>query len=538
MNENFSDNRISVGISSQISLAVNGDNIFRDLQERVMKWAFDPERNLRGIPDDAWAGKSFEIDAENSERAAAIALESPKYWAFRMSERLKDTNRIWTTEIGIAEKKAGEAIFGCRLICSQRGAWSKPPRSIPRFVRSIAFTKEAYLDGRRTSPDPWFVDNQNDVDELVDFLLNPRRRSPVVVFALPEDSDDPGQTIIPVQEFIRPTVGYIHTVVISSDASYALTEALGATFSVYRQAIRTYWPGFNPDDDVWSDHPLASAERIAQWESEDDETFLDFLVQQSLRLTRRRDDLEREQPPFSQIKLLSAELARNAARKEGKSDAELLAFADEQINAAKEEAKTSLNMVIAAEEERDGVFEELRQIKANYRALQVRLDTLQEKIRDQGGQDESSPTNYDEVREWGERNLSGAVVLHDRAIKELRACDFQDTDLVYKTLKMMRDFYVPMRRVGGSDLVKKYQQKLAELGLEDTKCFAQKNKARNFGGIYFVRYQGQERELEWHLKGPNSRDGRRGFRLYYFWDADTSYAVVGSLPGHLKNDLT
>jgi hypothetical protein len=535
MNEVILDNRISVGISSQVSLVVKGDNVFRDLQERVMKWAFAPDRNLRGIPEAAWAGKSFEIEAENSERAAAIAIEEPKYWAFRLSERLKDTNRIWTTEIGIAEKGDGQVIFGSRLICSQRGIWSKPPRSIPRFVRSIAFKKEAYLDGRRTSADPWFVNDQADVNELVRLLLDQSRRSPVVVFSLPEDCDDREQTIIPVRDFIRPTVGYVHTAIISSEASYALTEALGPTFSVYRQAIRTYWSGFNPDEDIWSDHPLASAERVAQWGSEDDETFLDFLIQQSLRLTRRRDVLEREHPPFSQIKLLAAEIARNAAREEGKSDADLLALADEQINAAKEETKTSLNMAIAAEEERDNALEELRQFKANYRALQSRMNN---KTRNQGEQEEPNPTNYDDVREWAERNLSGTVELHDRAIKELQVCDFQNTDLVYDTLKMMRDFYVPMRSVGGTELLKEYKKKIAELGLEDTKCFAQKNKAKNFGGAYFIRYQGQERELEWHLKGPNSRDGRHGFRLYYFWDADTSRVVVGSLPGHLKNDLT
>ena len=82
------ENRIFVQVSSQVSLDVRGENAFRGLQERILKWAFDPKRNLRGIPEGAWEGKSFEIDADNSERAEAIALKDPNYWAFRLRERL------------------------------------------------------------------------------------------------------------------------------------------------------------------------------------------------------------------------------------------------------------------------------------------------------------------------------------------------------------------------------------------------------------------------------------------------------------------
>src|SRR5258707_10336809 len=53
-----------------------------------------------------------------------------------------------------------------------------------------------------------------------------------------------------------------------------------------------------------------------------------------------------------------------------------------------------------------------------------------------------------------------------------------------------------------------FDQRLAELGLENTPCFAQDNKAKQFGGAYFVRYQESSRELDWHLKGSNNRDGR------------------------------
>jgi hypothetical protein len=130
------------------------------------------------------------------------------------------------------------------------------------------------------------------------------------------------------------------------------------------------------------------------------------------------------------------------------------------------------------------------------------------------------------------------VELHAKAIKASRHSDFKDVGLVYNALLMMRDLYVPMRLLGSHEHMNAFQQRLGELGLENTKCFRQKNKAQNFGGEYFVNYQESKRELDWHLKGNNSRDGRLGFRMYYFWDSETSRVVVGHLPGHLKNDAS
>jgi len=81
---------------------------------------------------------------------------------------------------------------------------------------------------------------------------------------------------------------------------------------------------------------------------------------------------------------------------------------------------------------------------------------------------------------------------------------------------MMRDLYVPMRRNGGTEHKEAFKQKLSQLGLEDARCFTQKNRTRNFGSSYFVDYMGSRRELYWPLKGSKSRNLRFGFRSYYF----------------------
>lgn len=525
--------RLFVKVSSQVGLTVCGDNIFPTLQERVMKWAFDPKRNVQGVPDEAWRGEAFEISTENSEQVEAVVLEEPRYWAFRLCERLKDTGRIWTTEVGIAERSMNEVAFGCRVICSQRGNAEPIPRSIPRLVRNIVFAEQAFLDGRQTAAEPWIVSTNGEVDEFVSFLKKPDRNHPVIVFSLPEGRENPRDTVISPGDFIRQTAGFVHSVVLTSPASYALTNRLGKEFSVYRQAIRTYNPGFDPDADLPTDHPLATAARIKNWES--DKAFIDFLVDQTLRLTRPRDVLEREQPSFLQIKRHAAEQARQKASSEGQTDSDQLRLAIQEVSTLKQEVELSVNMATEAEKEREEARSELAQEKARYMALQARLNAV---LKERPATVPALPDTLDEIECWAERNLSGQVVVLPRALKSLRDSKFKNVKLVCDALVLMRDHYIPMRRIGGNDCKTQFEAKLADLGLDNTKCFAQENKAKKYCGEYYVTYQGVRHELDWHLKGSNSRDERQGFRLYYFWDTDTEQVIVGHLPSHLRTDIT
>lgn len=532
--------RIFVRLVSQVSLTITGADIFREVQERALKWLFDKKRNLRGIPPGAWEGESFEIDSDFSEKVAAIKIDEPKYWTARLSEHLKDPGRIWITEIGIAEINPTQIAFGCRVLCSQRGAPEAIPRSIPAFVRGIVFTQNAALDGRQQSADPWIIETRDDVDELVALIKSPRRHHPIVAFSTPENNDDESKTAIPVWPFIRRTVGFVHTVVVTSSAAYQLTEALGKDFSVYRQAVRTYYPNFDATEDLSTDHPVATASRIQQWESDDGQTFEDFLVYQALRITRSRQELERDFPPFNQVKRIVAERTREEASKSGAtSDADLLELADEAVKAARRETEETMELLAEAEREREDALSRVRETQASYLALQAHVEALQRRLQSNEETPRSDyPQTLDQLKAWAVGNLSGFVELTDRALSAVRESNFENTDLVYETLLLMRDYYVPMRRQGGIELTRKFETRLAELGLDNSKCFSQPNKAKNFGGEYFVKYQGEKRELDWHLKGSNSRQGRHSFRLYYFWDTETQRVIVGYLPGHLSNDST
>ena len=534
------DNRIYAWISSQVSLTAYGNNVFSELQKLILKWASHPERNVERIPDSAFDGEPFEVDLQNSEYVAAIKLESPKYWAFQLSERLKDPNRIWTTEVGIAEKQPNEVVFGCRLICfSQLGSQDTIPRSIPRFVREVAFEHKAMLDGRPTSDKPWIIDNEEEVNRLVQFIKSTDRCHPIVVFSLPEHSSDLNETIIPTDFFIKRTAGYAHTTIITSDASFILTDRLGRDFSVYRQAVRTYNPQFELESDRPTDHPVATAVRIQAWNDTEESNFGEFLVQQVLRLKRPRKVLETEQPSFRQIKRLAVKESRDNAEKAGRSDPEIVELYEEELAATKKEAEEYKERLSTTEDDLYKTEKEVERLKGTRDHLRQRIEKLQEQLSNIGqAAVPEIPNSLENFENWCQENLSDdKVTLHPRALSGVKKSIYENTTLIYEALLLLNDFYVPMRRKGGSELRKLFENKCRELGITQS-LTGKKTRAGEYQDTYFINYSSKRYFLDNHLKKGDDRNERRCFRLYFFYQSEEQKVVVGWLPSHLRTRIT
>lgn len=94
-----------------------------------------------------------------------------------------------------------------------------------------------------------------------------------------------------------------------------------------------------------------------------------------------------------------------------------------------------------------------------------------------------------------------------------------------------------MRREGGLDRKRAYDNACRDLGVEEALTFAGP-RAGEEGDTYFVRYAGRRMELDRHLKKGNSREPRRCFRLYFFWENDEQQVVVGWMPSHLDTRIT
>ena len=105
-----------------------------------------------------------------------------------------------------------------------------------------------------------------------------------------------------------------------------------------------------------------------------------------------------------------------------------------------------------------------------------------------------------------------------------------------QTLRLLATDYVNGRR-GDRDAYKRFETGIRSDSVELSKSISDA-RAGEQGEEYFVRYKGERRLLEWHLKKGASRDSGRDLRIYFFWDDGDEEVVIGFLPAHLDNRIS
>jgi hypothetical protein len=490
-------------------------------------------------------GESFELEEVGSQRTAAAAIENPRYWAARLDDSDKDVpRRDWVTEVGIAEHANKAALFGARLYCVTIGEDKPFDPSIPGFVRNIVErVPNVRVEGRTISLDPWFVQTDDDVEALVACITRRNRRLDVIVCALPEGSEDPATATVRADQIHTRTIGAAHVAVITGPASFFLSDHVGKEFSVFRGAVRTYRPGFDTALDEPFRHPLALPDRIAEWPEGGREGYERFLIGQTLVRAASGRDAEKQLPPFTEVRRVSSQLKLDSARNAGSSDADLLRLAEDENkglrDALEKDRATYQGLVDQYEKERDLALEEAQQVLASSQHLRHRIRALEERVKSQAPAigTPAIPKSLDDFESWCRDNLSGAVEVHNRAIQAVKKSRYQDVELIYKALLLLRDAYVPMKRDGGLDKKWMFESQCGGLGLSEEPTFSGDRWGEE-GDMYKIRYAGRPRLLDRHLKKGTGRDERYCFRLYFFWDEDSGQAVVGWLPSHLDTRIT
>ena len=512
----------------------NGGSALEVARNQVLDWM---DHLAAGrLPKEAWEGRGFLLEDIGAQRAEAIVTDSPPLWAARLDNPDKKTpQRVWTTEVAIAAPENGVSLFGMRLLCSELGAEIGFPRSVPGLVQNVASKGQAFLTGLPLSPDPWVV-VPDQVERLVDLLTDPRRHVDVVVFSLPDGSISPEEALASPNLVARRAIGTVHVVVLTGEASFGLSDRVGREFSVFRQAVRTYRPEFDPNGDDPYTHPLALPQVVADWKERTGVAFESFLVQQALRQSVRGSDLDNLLPPFKEIRQHANRIRRKKERREASSDRELLEIALEENGELKEESKGLLEI---AESEKSEAVQEAHQLRALVSHLRMRVQSLQRSARSETGsaKEPDLPASLDELREWAIEMLAGDVVLHRRALRGAKRSEYEDPVLVYQSLLLLRDFYVPMRRSVVDASRHSFEQACSNLGLTESGSITGTRRGEQ-GDTYVVNIGGRRRTLDRHLKKGDARDKRYCFRLYFFWDEGTEQVVVGWLPSHLETRAT
>lgn len=540
------DGRTLVRPVSQVLLRLQSldpkADLFAATVKQVLQWL--QNRAGKDLPKAAWNRQSFELEAIGSQRTAAVALDSPRYWSARLDDADKHTaQRTWVTEIGIGVTDAGEVLFGARLTCTTRGDDVPYDRSLPGFVFSIIERSKAdvLLDGRVIQKKPVPVRTEDEVNALVDLLESPQRRHPVILFSVPEGINDPAQVAANANFVTEKTRGAAHVFVLTSEASFAFTEAVGRKMSVYRQSVRLYRPGFLRWKDDAYNHPVTRVEGILALRDQHPEKpkfFEHWLVSQALAVTAFRADREHLLPSFETVRRMASQLQRNAARAEGTNETELLALADEEIARLEADAQkqkdTYDGLLQASEQERELIESARNNAVAEGHALRARIALLEKQLAEAGTKP-PIPDNLNDFQTWCEQHLTGSVTLHSRAFRGVKQSVYENPALLYEALLLLRDGYVPMRRGQSPDAKTWFETERARLKIDNSKVG---EATKTHPEQYTIDHAGSRKVLDWHLKCGESRERTRCFRLYYFWDDETQTVVVGWLPSHLDNAMT
>lgn len=524
---------------SQVTLtlrATQKHDRFTESIKHILKWM--NRRAGRSLPDAAWQYQSFELTDIGAQRAAAVALQSPRFWAARFDDADKTIPlRTWVTEIGVAMNSNGDTLFGVRLICVTRGTDAPFQRTVPSFVRAIMADGPTEVDGILQTRDIQMVSSSEEVDQLVSLLENPHRQADVLVFALPDGSSNPSEAAVSAQSVRNATLGAAHVYVLSGPASFHLTDRVGRELSVFRRAVRTYRPGFRAWVDEPSRHPLALPDRIASMADLEPEEFERRLVNQSLGNSAHAPGREERLPSFNSIRQLAAKMESERLKKAGGTDTELLHLFEqenEQLRKDIQEQKELYDGLLgSAEDEKEAAIREANAAKAQALERLHRIRQFENRSTDSTSLISTPiPETLDNFENWCKDYLGVSVEIANRAYQGVRKSEFHDPKFIYRALLVLRDQYVPMRVEGTSERRHAYEEALRILQLEESRTGAGINYASD---LYSVQYGGVRRSLDRHLKGSDSRDRRYCFRLYFFWDDESQIVVVGWLPSHLDN---
>ena len=519
---------------------VPGKDRFSLTVDSILRWM--NRRAGRALPAEAWNRTSFDLADVGAQRTAAVAIAAPRYWAARLDDADKTVPmRTWVTEIGVGAGAGDDTLFGVRLICASRGPDEAFSRTVPGFVREVLEAGPTELDGLLVQRSPRLISAEDDVRVLLDLLEGPTRQSDVVVVTLPEESVDPADAAVSARDLQVRLYGVSHVFVVTGPASFLLTRHVGKELSVFRGAVRTYRPGFRAWLAEPFAHPLALPQRIATWQDEGAKAFESWVVETALLASVSRGNREERLPSFNTVRQFAAQAERSKVKAAGGTDAEMLALYEQDNEQLRKELREQKEIhdgiLAAADAERTAAVDaaDLARSQARERAHRIRA---LERLLAKGAATSNEvplPTTLDGFEEWCKEHLSGSVELVGRAHQGVRKSDFHDPSFIYRSLLVLRDFYVPMRVEGTMERRDAYLAALAELQLEDSLTGDGIKYAEE---LYSVQYGGSRRLLDRHLKGSNSRDRRYGFRLYFFWDEDGQVVVVGWLPSHLQNRLT
>lgn len=452
--------------------------------------------------------------------------------------------RIWTTDAQVS-KYNNKYLFAVRLsVTSLQSCVEDVPFSCPQFVQYIIETI-GISDVVRISGKPHMLSNQEHVTDFVNYLENPERQMPVILLTPCYCNDDAvcDGYMTNSEQMAKDLRGVAQVFCIDLDANDYLTECIGKQWSAYNGAIRTYYPNLSFEESDLYQHPLLTPQNIRvrriKDDGESDAWIHDIEDYVQGYAVKRRVPWEDNGIDFylsaHQNKLREQRIAN------AQSQEELISLYEEQIEQMQKQSEEYLFLADSYAkdyEECSTENDQQRQLISRLKAQMANLRSmLQAAVGNTDGRTIPVNGSYSEMADWVEEYYPDKLQFHARAIRSLKNACYEDTELVYKCLKLLATSYYDYRTglITNDDFMKACKE--VDSGLDERGAITDVAAGME-GDTYYVHYRGKKRKLERHLTKGSSKDRRRCLRIYFFWDEQEQVVVIGDLPHHLDTSAT
>lgn len=545
MKEQFSLNETYIHRVFQLSgLLQIKDSVFGTAKYNstlIYNWTKNKFTNLN-LPD-----RICTISRERGGQSVDIIYDynQPYFCVLAQHPDVKVASRMWSTEAEIIIQEDNVRI-GVKLSYSSPAGNDDevPDFSIPSFVKSIAF-KNGIYDSWKLEKKATYINSEDDLEAFVNLLKSEERLLPVVAIAECDkyaNNDNPFMKgyLIDADRLAENVFLTAHVVALPDDFQDKFEDIVGEKFRVNNGAVRTYYPGLKlEDDDSSKRHPFTTSWAILASSYTDDdgkdctmgEAYQHFIVD---RIHQYMGKARIKWPDLGHKFYYAANRERLQSKLSNTSDATLLIKEfQKQIKQNEEEIKSSEEAAYSAMEDTEKVQNQLDDAKDTIHRLNAKIDNLQYQLENSTGYEKSIsiPASYEELPKWVNDNFPGRMVLHPRALKSLKEAEFDDVELVYKSLELLGTEYYKMR--SGSITRESFDEKCKNLGISESACIAD-NRAGELGETYFIKdYHGHKVKIDRHIKnGSATRDPKRCMRIYFFWDDEMEQVVICYLPQH------
>jgi hypothetical protein len=517
------------------------EEVLRRAAKLVIDW-FD-DKVPGHLSNEIYGLKSDHLDQEGLHTVRTIGLQEDGSWAgwVRYADRARFNQpavagRMWKAEVvlrvGPSPAKGAGNVRACiqMFMVTRPGADRSLDYDAPDIVSALE--KELGLFDLYALP-PKVVDiTAQQLEHLVD---HPARKRPVVVLTKSDSSSISFPYVLDRTALGLQLLGIAWAVALSPEETFRWTEVVGKGWTVYNGAVMTYKPLIDWENDEIYSHPRVFPDKIDNWVYAGrigEDAFRAFLVEQCVK-----DACQERFIPSPDMTFASVEAADLARRREAAHYGELLPLAEEEIEALKSQVaelrtrEETLALDLDVGKER---------VDADRNTIQILLaenDRLRGKLAARSATEaqRTLPQQLAEVPDWAQEQFAGRLVLHPRAIRELKHGHFEDVQLISRAIEILA---IEGRSWLQSETGAKERLDLAcqvASLIRPAKSISE-HRAGEQGDAYFVDYpkgSAQKRFLEWHIGKGNERNERTCLRIYFFWDEPSQTVVVGWLPSHL-----